>query len=336
MLASPRDRTLTVVVALALVLAVLAETASATAPGRNGPIVFRRYLGPDRTMGALYTIAPLGFGERQLTAPPAGSSDDFPDWAADGSRVAFQRCTDFCQVMTVRPGSQPVAITPGCPPGSAPPACTDDFHPAFSPDVKRIAFTRASGKLDENGIDHEQIFIMRADGSHARRVTDPPSREAADLEVQWSPDGRRLVFTRFLYATEQDAVFTVRPDGTGLRQLTPYSLDAGDGPDWSPDGSRILFRINESQGFLNSNLATIRPDGSGLRILTHFPPTRMVLSSSYSPDGRFITVALGGVNDQPDVFVMRADGTRLRPVTRTPSWDSAPDWGPRPHRRHDH
>jgi Tol biopolymer transport system component len=61
----------------------------------------------------------------------------------------------------------------------------------------------------------------------------------------------------------------------------------------------------------------------------------MVLSASYSPDGRFITVALGGVDDQPDVFVMRADGTALQPVTRTPSWDSAPDWGPRSHRRHD-
>jgi TolB protein len=326
MSASPRDRTITAVIAIALLLAVLAETASATAPGR--------YLGPDRTMGALYTIAPLGVGERQLTTPPAGASDDFPDWAADGSRVAFQRCSDFCQVMTVRPGSQPVAITPGCPPGSAPPACTDDSYPAFSPDAKQIAFTRGSGTIDENGIDDVSIWTARADGRHAVRVTDPPSRVAGDDEAQWSPDGRRIVFTRVLFATDQHAVFTVRPDGSGLRQLTPYSLDAGDGPDWSPDGSRILFRINESQGFLNSDLVTIRPDGSGLRRLTHFPPDRMVLSASYSPDGRFITVALGGVDGQPDVFVMRADGTGLQPVTRTQSWDSAPDWGPRPHSNH--
>ena len=330
MLASSRDRSIIFVVMVALLVAVAAETAGATAPGRNGPIAFRRYLGPDRTMGAIYTISPLGFAERQLTVPPAGKSDDFPDFAADGSRIAFQRCTDFCQVMTVRArGGAPVPLTPGCPDGTTPPACTDDFHPAISPDTRRIAFTRASGALDEGGIDHEQIFIMRADGSHARRVTDPPSREAADLEVQWSPDGRRLVFTRVLFATDQHAVFTVKTDGTGLRQLTPYSLDAGDGPDWSPDGSRILFRLNASAGFFDSNLATIRPDGSGLRQLTHFPPTRMVLSASYSPDGRSVTVALGGVDDQPDVFVMRADGTGLRPVTRTPAWDSAPDWGAR-------
>jgi hypothetical protein len=41
MLASPRESTLTVVVAIALVLAVLAESSSAAAPGRNGPMAFR-------------------------------------------------------------------------------------------------------------------------------------------------------------------------------------------------------------------------------------------------------------------------------------------------------
>jgi hypothetical protein len=49
MLASPRDRTLTVVVAIAL-LAVLADSTTATAPGRNGPIVFRRQQSPRRPL----------------------------------------------------------------------------------------------------------------------------------------------------------------------------------------------------------------------------------------------------------------------------------------------
>jgi TolB protein len=336
MLAPRHVGTFTLVVAFALAVTVLAESASATAPGRNGRITFKRYLGPDRTSGAIFTIAPSGLRERQLTTPPAGSSDDFPDNAADGSRVAFQRCINFCQVFTVRAsGGAPVALTPFCPPGGFFPECTDDAYPAFSPDARQIAFIRASGMADDNGIDDVSVWIMGADGRHPRAVTQPRSRVEEDNEVQWSPDGRRLVFTRVLLATDQHAVFTVRSDGTGLRQLTPYSLDAGDGPDWSPDGSRILFRVNESQDFLNSNLATIRPNGSGLRLLTHFPPARMVLSSSYSPDGRYITSALGGVDGLPDVFVMRADGSGLRPVTRTRSWDSAPDWGPRPHRHHD-
>ena len=223
------------------------------------------------------------------------------------------------------------------PTGESFPECTDDAEPAISPDTREIAFLHASGALDEDGnVEHAAIWIMRADGRRPHVLTHPRSRVEEDVEPQWSPDGRRLVFTRVLLATHQHAVFTVRADGTGLRQLTPYSLDAGDGPDWSPDGSRILFRTHESENFLNSNLATIRPDGSGLRLLTHVPPTRMVLSSSYSPDGRYITSALGGVGGLPDVFVMRADGTGERPVTSTTVWDSAPDWGPRVGRHHHH
>jgi TolB protein len=338
-MSAPRSaRTLTVLLASCLALAVLAQPASATAPGRNGRIAFKRYLGPDRTSGAIFTVAPGGFGERQLTTPPAGGSDDFADNASDGSFVAFQRCFDFCQIAIVRSGGgAPVAVTPGCPPGGAPPACTDDYYPAISPDTREIAFVRGSGPFDaDDNIEHAAIWIMRADGRHARALTQPRSRVQEDNEVQWAPDGRRLVFTRVILATQQHAVFTIRADGTGLRQLTPYSLDAGDGPDWSPDGSRILFRIHESQDFLNSNLATIRPDGSGFRLLTHVPPTRMVLSASYSPDGRFVTAALGGLGGLPDVFVMRADGTGERHVTGTPDWDSAPDWGPRARRHHHH
>jgi hypothetical protein len=30
-----------------------------------------------------------------------------------------------------------------------------------------------------------------------------------------------------------------------------------------------------------------------------------------------------------DVYVMRADGTGIRPVTRTTRWESGADWGPR-------
>jgi Tol biopolymer transport system component len=75
---------------------------------------------------------------------------------------------------------------------------------------------------------------MRADGRRPHVLTHPRSRVEEDGESQWSPDGRRLVFTRVILATQQHAVFTVRADGAGLRQLTPYSLDAGDGPDWTP------------------------------------------------------------------------------------------------------
>jgi Tol biopolymer transport system component len=61
--------------------------------------------------------------------------------------------------------------------------------------------------------------------------------------------------------------------------------------------------------------------------LTHFKAPTLVLSSSYSPDGAWIVHASDGVDGNADLYVMRADGSENHPLTRTPTWDSAPDWG---------
>src|SRR6266540_5874097 len=45
------------------------------------------------------------------------------------------------------------------------------------------------------------------------------------------------------------AIYIVNADGTNLRRVTPWRLKAGDHPDWSPDGTSILFRtIADSHG----------------------------------------------------------------------------------------
>ncbi len=315
------------IVALA-VLGTLAETVAATPPGTNGSITFRRYLGPDRTIGAIFTVAPDGTGERQLSQPPEGASDDFPDFAADGSFVAFQRCQDFCKLFTVRAdGSGVRQVGPGCEDGQAPPRCADVWYPAVSPDTKRIAFAHASGRIVDDIIAHVGISVMRTDGSGLRRVTLPPKRAAEDGEPQWSPDGRKLVFVRYILKSGKQAIHTVNADGSGLRRVTPWALKAGDGPDWSPDGSRILFRSPENDDFLGSNLYTIRPDGSGLRRIMNVPEGTRLYSASCSPDGTAITLGLQGTDGAADVFRMPADGSAITPVTRTAAWDSAPDRG---------
>jgi Tol biopolymer transport system component len=62
----------------------------------------------------------------------------------------------------------------------------------------------------------------------------------------------------------------VRPDGSGLRELTkPVHLDLSVGPVWSPDSSQLVFssyhpEINGGQ----TDLYIIEADGSGLRRLT--------------------------------------------------------------------
>jgi Tol biopolymer transport system component len=326
----------TCAVATAVVGAVLVLTAAgavATAPGDNGQIAFRRYLGPDRTSGAIFTIAPDGTAERQLTRPPRPASDDFPDFAANGSFVAFQRCRDACAIYTVRADGSKlkrVGPAPGCAGSGARRACHQNSYPAVSPDGRRIAFVREFGRLRNEQIEHVGIYTMRADGSQVRRVTLPRTRTAEDRAPQWSPDGRRIVFVRHNESAKpagRQAVFVVGAGGTGARRVTPWKIDAGDGPDWSPDGNRILFRAPESDDFLESDLFTIRTDGSDLRQVTHAPANTKVFSASFSPDGTAITLGLSGIDGEADVFRMGIDGGGPVAVTRTASWDSAPDWG---------
>jgi len=316
-------------VAVVVALGALASAAMATAPGRNGAIVFRRYLGPDRTKGAIFIAAPDGSGERQLSHAPGKASDDYPDAAPDGSIVAFQRCgANTCGIYVVRSdGTGLQRVDDGC--AQAPPKCTDNSYPAISPDGKEIAFVRAFGRIRHDQIAHVGIYVMRVDGSHLRRVTLPATRTAEDGDPQWSPDGKRIVFVRHNVTAKpanKQAIYTVGSHGAGLRRITPYDLTAGDGPDWSPDGTQILFRAPETEDFLHSNVYTIHPDGTGLHQISHVAAGTKVYSSSFSPDGTSITLGMSGVDDAADVYTMHLDGTAITPVTRTPQWDSAPDW----------
>jgi Tol biopolymer transport system component len=317
---------------LAALLAAPAA-ALATPPGENGQIAFRRYLGPDRTKGAIFIANRDGSGERRLTTAPKNSSDDYPDVAADGRFVAFQRCgRATCGIYVVNTdGSGLRRVSKRC--QGVPPKCPDDSYPAISPNGKQIAFVRGFGRIREDQIAHVGIYRMRLDGSHLRKVSLPATRTAEDGDPQWSPDGRQIVFVRHNVTVRPrggQAVFTIDADGTGLRRVTPYELRAGDGPDWSPDGSEILFRSPENEDFLDCDIWTIHPDGTGLRRVTHAGPTTKIYSASFSPDGTAITLGMSGVDGQADVWTIGIDGSGLTPVTRTTLWDSAPDWGAAP------
>jgi Tol biopolymer transport system component len=319
--------------ALLLFSLVPLGSALATGPGVSGDIAFRRYLGPDRTKGAIFIAHPDGTGERQLTSAPGKAGDDYPDVSPDGRFVAFQRCDEvICHLYTVNAdGTGRHRIGPAC--HKVPPKCTDESYPAISPDGRQVAFVRAFGRIEHDQIAHVGIYRMRLDGTHLRRVTLPATRTAEDGDPQWSPDGKRIVFVRHNVTAKpagKQAVYTVKANGKGLRRVTPYKLVAGDGPDWSPDGAWILFRSPESEDFLNSDIWVSHPDGTGLHRVTHAGHGVRVYSASFSPDGTHVTVGMSGVDDQADVYTIGVDGTALTPVTRTSQWDSAPDWGPVP------
>jgi Tol biopolymer transport system component len=335
--------TRSILVALALVAlasAVVVATATATAPGKNGSIAYRRYFDRDQTRGAVFTIAADGKSIRQVTHPPKGV-DDQPDWAPDGKLITFTRCPvdgGTCHVWVVAPDGTGVApVGALCAASSDPTVCPDDSNPSFSPDSKQIAFVQANGRikadtaLNSDIIEHSALTVMNVDGSDRRVVYQPPSFSSDISYPMQSPNGKQFLFERvnsgFSKPAGKRAVFVIGADGTGLKQLTSWTENSGDNPDWSPDGKWILFHTHVDGP--NGQYFLIHPDGTGKRQITHFGKDVNVRSGSFSPDGRQIVMSEGPTDGNAHVYTMRLDGSHIQRVTRSTLWDSAPDWGPR-------
>jgi TolB protein len=147
-------------------------------------------------------------------------------------------------------------------------------------------------------------------------------------------DGKRLAFTR-VKNNKQAAVFVVNIDGTGLRRLTPWNLDAAS-PDWSPDGRQILFNSYfDPHPDKFSQIYAIRPDASHRTVLTHTRHGTRSFRPSWSPDGTSIVfdrlTPLGKRQGRVDLYVTNRNGTDLRRITDMPqAFPIAPDWGTAP------
>src|SRR5207248_11762280 len=123
----------------------------------------------------------------------------------------------------------------------------------------------------------------------------------------------------------------IRPDGSGMRTVTARcgdpalndSLDPGSGaddsdPDWSPDGTRIVFtRVVWFCGNCDQDeIFMMNPDGSHVRWVT----TDTSLAGAYpawSPDGRRLVADVGGI------AILNLAGKVLRtldPLGAEPAW----------------
>jgi TolB protein len=305
-----------------LAAALAASWAHATAPGANGGIAYAR-------LGRLWVMNADGSGARKLPHP-AGSEDTNPDWAPDGSMLAFERCSKWCEVWTIGAGGSGARrLGPNCLHKSG--ACKDRGGPAWSPDGKQIAFGQAT--VVGGRTQFAEVYVMNAAGGSERQVTQVTADKPFASDVfnpAWSPSGKQLVFEVRNSASGEPpnrrALFIVNVDGSGVRQLTDWTLNGGDSPDWSPNGKLILFRAVSTTNREGGNLYTIHSDGTGLKRLTNYPARKTVQTGSFSPDGKWITFSRFSNTPYPAVYVMRVNGTATHRLSKD---DAAfePDWG---------
>ena len=181
-------------------------------------------------------------------------------------------------------------------------------NPSVSGDGTRIAYSRRA-----NMGAFEDIFIMDADGSNVRNLTNTSLPED---DPAFSPDGMKVAFTR------QGNIFVINADGSGEVQLTMEESGINRMSDWSPDGSRIAF--SGTRGHPES-IYSMAADGSDLRRLTTPLSGAEDFSPAWSPDGQRIAFVRVGPGAH-GLYLIDAEGTGEVRVTESPTGD--PDWSP--------
>jgi Tol biopolymer transport system component len=195
-----------------------------------------------------------------------------------------------------------------------PPACLDHWEPAWSPDGRELAISVADGQLTDNGPSRFGLAIVDVRTQSVTVILDHTNRAGQDHFARWSPNGQQLVFWRERSSTTgQAAVFRVDRTGGHLRQLTPWSLNAGD-PDWSPDGSEIVFSTHPLLVFseqAQSELFVMSPDGTGRRQITHNGDGGpRATQPHWAPDGHAIVYVQTGASGFPRyIYAVRTDGS---------------------------
>jgi Tol biopolymer transport system component len=166
-----------------------------------------------------------------------------------------------------------------------------DAEASYSPDGQWIAFSSmrdAFGrtlsqteqkKLSEDPSYFAEIYIMRADGSGQKRLTDVPGYDGGPF---FTHDGSRIVWRRFDELGLIADVWTMKPDGSDARQISDFGAMSW-APYEHPSGQYFLFASNKL-GFENFEVFMV--DAAGTK-----EPIRITFSDGFdglpvpSPDG---------------------------------------------------
>ncbi|MDJ0971304.1 MAG: M28 family peptidase [Kiloniellales bacterium] len=212
---------------------------------------------------------------------------------------SFDEFYDIFEVPTE--GGEPVNLTK---------ALGYDAEGSWSPDGEHILFasnrhayeTQLSPKeqeiLKKDASYFMELYIMKADGSDLRRLTDQPGYDGGPF---FSQDGEKIVWRRFTEDGGSAEVHVMNVDGTGKKAITRLGAMSW-APYFHPSGDYVIFATSV-QGFRNFELYMVDAEGRG-------EPVRVTHSEGFdglpvfSPDGTRLSWSSSRTGDKkPQIFM---------------------------------
>ncbi len=169
-----------------------------------------------------------------------------------------------------------------------------DAEGSYSPDGQWIVFSSMRDAYNRSLSDSEtkmlaenpsyfgEIYMMRADGSEQRRLTNAPGYDGGPF---FNHDGSRIIWRRFDERGLIADVWSMKPDGSDQKQITHFGAMSW-APYEHPSGQYIIFASNKL-GFENFELFMVDPDGTK-------EPVRVTYTDGFdglpvpSPDGTML------------------------------------------------
>jgi TolB protein len=178
----------------------------------------------------------------------------------------------------------------------------------------RIAFVRGA-----------DIYTTNPDGTQLRQLTKLPPGSFAEIP-SWEPDDSRIVYT-IRSSDMPNQLWIMNANGRNQHRLLDdyYSNTAGS---YSPDGRYIVFSRCKEPSLGACAIYQVEIDGGSPSAVTQFQPGVIDSSPVFSPDGRTIAFERVAADKKAAVYLMAADGSNLRLLTKPGMEGRHPSWSP--------